>query len=56
MFGVGEKAHTFGVKNVVSGNSLAVRWLGLHTFTAEDTGLIPGQGTKIPQAAQHVQK
>ena len=30
-------------------NSLVVRWLGLHTFTAEGVGSIPGQGTKILQ-------
>ena len=33
------------------GNSLAVQWLGLSTFTAKGTGSIPGRGTKIPQAA-----
>ena len=38
------------------GTSLVVQWLGLHTFTAEGTGSIPGQGTKIPQAAQRSQK
>ena len=38
------------------GNSLAVQWLGLRTFTAEGTGSIPGQGTKIPQAAWCGQK
>ena len=27
-----------------------VQWLGLHTFTAESPGLIPGRGTKILQA------
>ena len=37
-------------KNGQNGNSLAVQWLGLHTSTAEDTGSIPGQGTKIPHA------
>ena len=31
----------------------AVQWLGLQTSNASVTGLIPGQGTKIPQAAQH---
>ena len=29
-----------------TGNSLVVQWLGLHTFTAEGLGSIPGQGTK----------
>ena len=33
----------------LSGNSLAVQWLGLRTFTAKGVGSIPGQGTKIPQ-------
>ena len=32
------------------GNSLAVQWLRLLTFTAEGQGLIPGWGAKIPQA------
>ena len=31
-------------------NSLVVQRLGLCAFTAEGTGSIPGQGTKIPQA------
>ena len=30
------------------GNSLAVQWLGLHNFTAKGMGLVPGQGTNIP--------
>ena len=38
------------------GNSLAVQWLGLHASTSGSPGLIPGQGTKIPQAAQCSQK
>ena len=38
------------------GTFLAVQWLRLHTVTAELTGSIPGQGTKIPQAAQCSQK
>ena len=37
-------------KNTI-GNSLVVQWLGLCTFTAVGPGSIPGQGTKIPQAA-----
>ena len=40
------------LKNQVPGNSLAVQWLGLHTFMAEGAGSTPGQGTKIPQASQ----
>ena len=31
------------------GNSLAVQWLALGSFTAMGPGLIPGWGTKIPQ-------
>ena len=27
------------------GNSLVVQWLGLHTFTAEEAGSVPGRGT-----------
>ena len=38
------------------GNSLAVQWLGLGTFTAKVPGSIPGQGTKIPQAKSLGQK
>ena len=33
-----------------------VQWLGLHAFTAEGLGSIPGQGTKILQAVQCRQK
>ena len=33
-----------------------VQWLGLHAFTAEGPGSIPGEGTKIPQAAWLRQK
>lgn len=33
-------------------NSLAIQWLGLCIFNAEDTVPIPGQGTKFPPAAQ----
>ena len=31
--------------------SLAVQWLSLWASNAEDMGLIPGQGTKIPHVA-----
>ena len=37
---------------VSKGTSLAVQWLELWPFIAKDARLIPGQGTKIPQAAQ----
>ena len=43
-------------KNLAGGNSLAVQWLGLCAFTAEDLGSIPGWGTKIPQVVRHGQK
>ena len=32
------------------------QWLRLCTSSAKDTGLIPGQGTKIPHAMWHSQK
>ena len=34
-----------------TGTSLAVQWLPHHASNAGGTGLIPGQGTRIPQAA-----
>ena len=37
------------------GNCLAGQWLGLLAFTAEGVGSIPGQETKIPQAARRGQ-
>ena len=43
------------VPRVHQGTSLAVQWLGLCTSTAGGPGLIPGPGTKIPQA-MHSQK
>ena len=39
-----------------TGHSLVVQWLGLHTSTARGTGLISGQGTKVPQTVQRGQK
>ena len=39
------------LKSATLGNSLAVQWLGLHVFTAEGAGSVPGWGIKIPQAA-----
>ena len=33
-----------------------VQWLGLCTLTAEGSGLIPDQGTKIPQALRAAKK
>ena len=38
------------------GTSWQVQWLGCGTFTAEGPGSILGQGTKILQAMQHIQK
>ena len=35
---------------------LVVQWLGVSAFIAGGPGLIPGQGTKIPQATQYGQK
>ena len=32
------------------GNSSVVQWLGIHASTAGGPGLIPGRGTKLPQA------
>ena len=39
-----------------SRNSLVVQWLGLCASNAGGTGLIPGQGTKMPHAAWHGRK
>ena len=41
---------------VFFGKSLVDQWLGLHAFTAEGVGSIPGRGTKIPQAVQRSKK
>ena len=38
------------------GNSLVVQWLGLHAFTASGSNLMPGRGTKIPQAMHSGEK
>ena len=43
-------------RTVFWGNSLAVQWLGVHAFTAEGPGSIPGLGTKILRATQCSQK
>ena len=32
------------------------QWLGLHDFTAEGVGSVPGQGAKIRQAMRYGQK
>ena len=37
-------------------DSLVTQWLGLGAFTAEGQGSIPGQGTKILQAANILKK
>ena len=38
------------------GAFLAIQWLGLCAFTAEDLGSVPSRGTKILQAAWRDQK
>ena len=43
-------------RNSEPGNSLAVQWLGLGAFMARGLGSIPGEGTKILQAAWQGQK
>ena len=45
---------TGNLETTEHGNSMVVQWLGLCSFIAEVTGLIPGWGTKILQAMQHV--
>ena len=37
-----ERAESVDMKNTVIGTSLAIWWLGLCAFTAEDPGSIPG--------------
>ena len=39
-----------------SGTSLEFQWLRLHASNAGGADRIPGQGTRIPHAAQHGQK
>ena len=38
------------------GTSVVVQWLRLPASTAGGTGLIPGQGTKLPQAMRRSEK
>ena len=40
----------------LKGNSLVVQCLGLHAFTAEGIGSIPGQRIKFPPAMWHSKK
>ena len=47
-------SHLFFVFLNFLGNSLVVQWLGLCASIAGGAGLIPGRGTKIPQAMQAV--
>ena len=42
------------LNDLSAGVSLVIQWLGLCAFTAEGTGLIPGQVTKILRSANHV--
>ena len=41
------------IENIWLGNSLAVQWLGLCSFTVEGPSLIPCQEVKIPWTARH---
>ena len=43
------------LNNCLSGISLVVQWLRLHSFKAGGLGSIPGRGTKIPHAVRHCQ-
>ena len=43
-------------KKNLTGNSLAVQWLGLCTSTAGSPGSIPSQRTKVPQDTGHSKK
>ena len=43
-------------KSGQGGTSLTVQCLRLHAFTAEGTGSIPGQATRMPHALGHDQK
>ena len=47
-------SRTTGTKKNPVGNSLAIQRLGLCASTARGTGSIPGRGTKIPHATQHL--
>ena len=51
----GQKKFFFNEKEVM-GNSLAVEWLRLSTFTLKGPGSSPGQGTKISLGVQHSPK
>ena len=46
-----KKEISFPFFKVKPGNSLVIQWLGLSALTARGLGSVPGQGTKIPQAA-----
>ena len=39
------------IKHYKFGNPLAAQWLGFHISTVGSMALIPGRGTKIPQAS-----
>ena len=47
--------HIVSFRKKSLGNSQAVQWLGCRALTAKGQGSIPGQGTKILQAAQLAQ-
>ena len=44
------------LRNIQIGTFLVVQWLRSHAFNARGTGVISGQGTKIPYAIQSGQR
>ena len=59
-WGNGWREDTSGSENIhtlkTDWDFLAAQWLRFHTSISGGTGLIPGQGTKIPQTVQHSSK
>ena len=51
-----EKVDNDNIKIRSFWESLVVQWLGLHAFTAEGLGSVPGWETMVPQLMRHGQK
>ena len=45
-----ENTEKSSLRLLIHGTSLVIQWLRFSASNAESVGLIPGQGTKIPQA------